>query len=260
MSKGFITLNLTLNLNLIRKSVIVLFIAQSIFAQSNIPEGFIEIREVIPDIILDMRYTTDHNFLGVTVDGYNAAKCFMTREAAEALLSVQKELRNFSLSLKIYDAYRPQRAVDHFVRWAKDLGDTLTKKEFYPTIDKNRLFVDGYIAERSGHSRGSTIDLTIVPIPLPYQPEFNIDDQCECYEPAENRFKDNSIDMGTGFDCFHPLSNTENPEINPQQRANRLLLKLIMDKYGFRNLPEEWWHFTLRNEPYPDTYFDFVIE
>lgn len=260
MSKVYLSLNLTLNFNLIRKCVFVLLIAQSIFAQSNIPQGFVEIREVIPDIILDMRYTLNHNFLGVQVDGYNAEKCYVTKEAAEALLKVQEELRKFSLSLKIYDAYRPQRAVDRFVRWAKDLGDTLTKKEFYPTVEKSRLFIDGYIAERSGHSRGSTIDLTIVPIPLPYQPEFNIDDQCECFEPETKRFKDNSIDMGTGFDCFHPLSHTENPDLNPQQRANRLLLKSLMDKYGFRNLPEEWWHFTLRNEPFPETYFDFVIE
>lgn len=260
MNKYFHKLNLNLNLNLIRKSIFVLFLAQTIFAQSKIPEGFVEIREVIPDVILDMRYTKNHNFLGVPVDGYYAEKCYITREAAEALLKVQEELRKFSLSLKIYDAYRPQRAVDHFVRWAKDLSDTLTRKEFYPTIDKSRLFIDGYIAERSGHSRGSTVDLTIVPIPLPHQPEFDNDNQCECYEPVGKRFNDNSIDMVTGFDCFHPLSHTENPALTPQQRANRLLLKTLMDKYGFRNLAEEWWHFTLRNEPYPNTYFDFVIE
>lgn len=238
----------------------ILLLTHAGFSQSSIPDGFVEIREVIPDVILDIRYTANHNFLGVPVNGYNAVKCYMTREAAEALLKVQEELRKFSLSLKIYDAYRPQRAVDHFVRWAKDLDDTLTKKEFYPTLDKSRLFIDGFIAEKSGHSRGSTVDLTIVPIPLPYQPEFDIDDQCECYEPMDKRFNDNSIDMGTGFDCFNELSHTENPELNPQQRANRLLLKSLMDKYGFRNLAEEWWHFTLRNEPFPDTYFDFVIE
>ena len=252
--------SLTRTLNLTHILLFILFLTQAGFSQSSIPDGFVEIREVIPDVILDIRYTTNHNFLGVPVDGYNDKKCYMTREAAEALLKVQEELRKFSLSLKIYDAYRPQRAVDHFVRWAKDLSDTLTKREFYPTLDKSRLFVDGYIAEKSGHSRGSTVDLTIVSIPLPVQPEFDIDDQCECYEPADKRFTDNSIDLATGFDCFHPLSHTENPELNPQQRANRLLLITLMDKYGFRNLAEEWWHFTFRNEPFPDTYFDFVIE
>lgn len=255
------TISHKVNLNHILTNVLlfILFYPQAFMPQSSIPEGFVEIREIIPDVILDMRYTSNHNFLGVPVDGYKAEKCYLTIEAAQALLKVQEELRNFSLSIKIYDAYRPQRAVAHFVRWANDLNDTLTKREFYPGVDKSRLFVDGYIAEKSGHSRGSTVDLTIVPIPLPFQPDFNIDDQCVCFESADNRFKDNSIDMGTGFDCFHPLSHTENQEITPQQKANRLLLKTLMDKYGFRNLPEEWWHFTLKHEPYPDTYFDFVI-
>jgi D-alanyl-D-alanine dipeptidase len=230
-----------------------------LFAQ-NIPEGFIEIRTVIPDIILDLRYTTNHNFLGRPVEGYLAEKCYLTKAAADSLAKVQTELRKFSLSLKIYDAYRPQCAVDDFVKWAKNLGDTLTKKEFYPTVDKSRLFVDGYIAEKSGHSRGSTVDLTIVPIPIPKQPEYDINNQCECYKPVNERFKDNSLDMGTGFDCFNSLSHTENPEISPQERANRLLLRSLMEKYGFKNLAEEWWHFTLKNEPFPKTYFNFLIK
>ena len=246
------------------KKITILIFLTLVFSTLNfsqeIPEGFVEIRKVIPDVVLDLRYLTNHNFLGVPVDGYISEKCYITKSASDSLAKVQAELRKFNLSLKIYDTYRPQRAVDHFVRWAKDLSDTLTKKEFYPTIDKSRLFVDGYIAEKSGHSRGSTIDLTIVPIPLPSQPEFDTDNQCECFESTEKRFNDNSIDMGTGFDCFHSLSHTENNEITPQQRANRLLLKSLMDKYGFRNLAEEWWHFTLRNEPFPATYFDFEIK
>jgi len=238
---------------------LTLFHIQSYFPQ-DIPDGFVEIREVIPDVILDFRYLTNHNFLGVPVDGYEAEKCYITKAAADSLAKVQEELRKFNLSLKIYDAYRPQRSVNHFVRWAKDLSDTLTKKEFYPTIDKSRLFIDGYIAEKSGHSRGSTVDLTIVAIPLRYQQDFDIQNQCECFESSEKRFKDNSIDMGTGYDCFNVLSHTENPRLTPQQKANRLLLKSLMDKYGFKNLAEEWWHFTLRNEPYPKTYFDFEIK
>lgn len=237
----------------------LLFVSTNITAQ-NLPNGFVEIRDVIPDIVLDLRYTTNHNFIGKPIDGYSSEKCFITKAAADSLSKVQNELRKFNLSLKIYDAYRPQRAVDHFVRWAEDLGDTLTKKEVYPNLDKDRLLIDGYIAKKSGHSRGSTIDLTIVSIPIPYQPEYNIEDQCECFKSLDERFKENSIDMGTGFDCFHQRSHTLNQEINAQQRANRLLLKTLMEKYGFKNLAEEWWHFTLINEPYPNTYFDFEIK
>lgn len=244
-----------------KKITLILYLLFSTFLYTQqIPEGFVEIREVIPDIILDLRYLTNHNFLGVTVDGYKSEKCYITNAAADSLLKVQQELKRFGFSLKVYDAYRPQKAVDHFVEWAKDLADTITKKEFYPTIDKSRLFINGYIAEKSGHSRGSTIDLTIVPLPLDPQPEFEINNQCECYRLIDERFKDNSIDMGSGFDCFNELSHTENPSLSYQQRANRLLLVSLMEKYGFRNLPEEWWHFTLKNEPFPDTYFDFNIE
>ncbi|GMU96480.1 MAG: D-alanyl-D-alanine dipeptidase [Ignavibacterium album] len=232
----------------------------SLALYSQIPEGFVEIREYIPDIVIDLRYYTDHNFLGRKVNGYEASKCYITKAAADSLAKVQEELKRFGLSLKIYDAYRPQRAVDDFVRWAKDLSDTLTKKEFYPTVDKSRLFADGYIAEKSGHSRGSTVDLTIVPFPVAEQEEFDLDNQCECYKSVDERFRDNSLDMGTGFDCFHPLSHTMNNNISPQQRANRLLLFSLMEKHGFKNLSEEWWHFTLINEPFPDTYFDFVIK
>jgi D-alanyl-D-alanine dipeptidase len=239
--------------------IFFLFYSATQFAQ-DIPEGFVEIRSAIPDIILDLRYITNHNFLGRPVDGYLSEKCYISKAAADSLLKVQTELRKFNLSLKVYDAYRPQRAVNDFVKWAKELSDTLIKKEFYPTVDKSRLFVDGYIAEKSGHSRGSTVDLTIVPIPTPIQPEFDVNNQCGCYKPVDERFKDNSLDMGTGFDCFSELSHTENPNLTPQQRANRLLLKSLMEKYGFKNLTEEWWHFTLRDEPFPNSYFNFEIK
>ncbi|HOC60313.1 MAG TPA: M15 family metallopeptidase [Smithellaceae bacterium] len=202
------------------------------------PDTFVHIEEIIPDALLDIRYFTEHNFLGVKVD-----------------------LAPFGMTIKIYDCYRPQRAVDHFVRWAKDVGDTRTKKEFYPTVDKQNLFRDGYIAERSGHSRGSTVDLTLVPLPAPIQPAYKAGDPLkECCLPAGVRFADNSLDMGTGFDCFGEMSHPENKDIGPQQRANRLLLKTLMARHGFRNLPEEWWHFTLDNEPYPDTYFNFPVK
>ena len=225
------------------------------------PAGFVDIQKIIPEIILDIRYYGQHNFLGERVEGYRAPKCFLSKEAAEALVGVQKELESYSLTLKIYDCFRPQRAVDHFVRWAKEINNTKTMREFYPTIDKKNLFKDGYIDSKSGHSRGSTVDLTIVLIPVPAQANYIQGQQLsECYLPVEKRFGDNSIDMGTGFDCFHELSNTANTNIGRQQKINRLLLKSLMEKHGFKNYDKEWWHYTLKNEPYPDTYFNFVIE
>lgn len=232
-----------------------------IYGNDVVPDTFVDIESVIPDVLLDIRYFGEHNFIGQRVDGYLAPKCLLTRQAAQALANVQKELAPFSLSLKIYDCYRPQKAVDHFVRWAKDLEDTKTKKEFYPTVDKRDLFRDGYIDSRSGHSRGSTVDLTIVPLPAPIQPHYAAGEPLkECYLPAGVRFADNSLDMGTGFDCFFELSHPENKDLGPQQRSHRLLLKTLMAKHGFRNYDKEWWHFTLNEEPYPETYFNFPVK
>ncbi|MBI4797763.1 MAG: M15 family metallopeptidase [Desulfarculus sp.] len=207
-----------------------------------------------------MRYFTNHNFLGVPVQGYEAPKCLLTRPAAEAMARVRERLLPLGLSLKIYDCYRPQRAVDHFVRWAKDTEDTLTKAEFYPTLDKKVLFPQGYIAERSGHSRGSTVDLTIVALPAAQEPAFDPARQVECFKPAVTRYPDNGLDMGGGFDCFHEISHTANPGVGPQQRANRALLKTLMEAQGFKSLAEEWWHYTLKDEPYPNTFFDFPVK
>jgi len=232
-----------------------------VHGKEKIPDNFADIKDVIPGIVLDIRYYSSYNFIGERIDGYLAAKCILTKEAADALSLVQKELEQFSLSLKIYDCYRPQRAVDHFVRWAEDIKDIKMQKEFYPTVDKKNLFKDGYIADKSSHSRGSTVDLTIVPIPVPRQEKYTAGQQLsECYHPADKRFSDNSIDMGTGFDCFHELSHTLNKNIGPRQRINRMLLKTLMEKHGFKNYELEWWHYTLKNEPYPDIYFNFAIE
>ena len=247
--------------------VLLIFVALYFLQSSHtvgtdkMPGNFIDIQKVIPDVVLDIRYYSPHNFVGERVDGYLAPKCFLTTDAAQALAGVQKDLAPYSMTLKIYDCYRPQRAVNHFVRWAKDIENTKTMREFYPTIDKRNLFKDGYIAEKSGHSRGSTLDLTIVPLPAPIQADYIPGQKLsECYLPAEHRFADNSIDMGTGFDCFHELSNTENKNIGRQQKINRLLLKSLMEKHGFKNYDMEWWHYTLKKEHYPDTYFNFVIE
>ena len=220
--------------------------------------GFVVLKDVDPTILHDIRYFTAHNFVGTRVDGYHQPLCILTRPAALALRKVQREMLKQGYTLKVYDCYRPQRAVDHFVRWAEDLADQRMKAEFYPRVDKTRLFEDGYIAEKSGHSRGSTLDLTIVRLPArhqrPYVPGERLVD---CAAPQ--RFPDNTVNMGTGYDCFDTLSHTDDPRITGQARENRQLLKSSMVRAGFRNLPEEWWHFTLNGEPYPDTYFDFPV-
>ncbi len=250
----------------IRAFVVLLFgfilaLPQAGFATGYAPPAFVDITHVVPGVHLDIRYFTAHNFVGAKVDGYRAPKCLLTRHAAEALHGVQKDLQPFGLSLKIYDCYRPQSAVNHFVRWAKDVSDTKTKKEFYPDIDKRNLFKDGYIAEKSGHSRGSTVDVTIVISGAPDQEAYRPGQPLfECYLPAGKRFRDNSIDMGTGFDCFSEVSHTAYGGIGAEQRIHRALLKTLMEKHGFVNYDKEWWHYTLRHEPFPDTYFDFAIE
>ncbi|MFI2201424.1 M15 family metallopeptidase [Streptomyces sp. NPDC020192] len=224
------------------------------------PKDFVALRTVDPTIIQEMRYFTPHNFVGERIDGYEQPICILTRPAAEALHQAQLRLLRQGYTLKVYDCYRPQRAVNHFVRWAKDLDDQAMKGEFYPNVDKSRLFADGYIAEKSGHSRGSTMDLTIVKLPArptrPYHPGQPL---VPCYAPKDERFPDNSVDMGTGFDCFDTLAHTLDPRIQGAQRANRLLLKNTLESLGFVNLAEEWWHYTYKPEPYPDTYFDFPV-
>ena len=213
---------------------------QRAMAQGNdesVPDYFEELQDFIPGIKLELRYFGEDNFVGQVIDGYYAEKVFMTQEAAAALANVQSDLANFGLSLKVFDAYRPQRAVDHFVRWAQDLDDTKMKTVFYPTVEKKDLFSSGYIAARSGHSRGSTIDLTIV-----------------------DAQSGEELEMGTPWDFFDPSSWPSNLELPPQARVNRNLLNAVMTKHGFKALPEEWWHFTLENEPYPDTYFNFPIK
>ncbi|GAA1417823.1 M15 family metallopeptidase [Streptomyces thermospinosisporus] len=224
------------------------------------PKDFVALSSVDATIIQEIRYFTRHNFVGERVDGYRQPMCILTRPAAQALHKAQKQLLRRGYSLKVYDCYRPQRAVDHFVRWAKDLSDQSMKDEFYPRVDKTRLFADGYIAEKSGHSRGSTVDLTLVKLPAkptrPYRPGEPL---TPCYAPKDQRFPDNSVDMGTGYDCFDTLSHTLDPRIQGEQRANRLLLKNTLENLGFVNLAEEWWHYTFKPEAYPDTYFDFPV-
>ncbi len=214
------------------------------------PSGFVELAEAVPDVILEVRYYSTYNFVGDRIDGYEAPCVLMTREAAKALKAVSDDVMAQGYRLKVYDAYRPQMAVSHFVRWAEDLNDTRMKPYFYPNETKGVLFEKGYIAAKSGHSRGSTIDLTL-------------------FDMATGK----ELDMGGTFDYFglesHPdwcgdpetMEYTGDGEdgITEEQFRNRMILRAAMLRHGFKPLVEEWWHFTLKDEPYPDVYFTFPV-
>ena len=182
-----------------------------------------------------MRYASAHNFVGRRIDGYERPLCLLTPQAAQALARVQQDLRPQGLGLKVYDCYRPRRAVADFAGWARDLSDQTTKAEFYPDVDKRDLFREGYIAERSGHSRGSTLDLTLV--------------------DRSGR----ELDMGTGHDLFSPRSWPGDRTVSLQAQDNRRRLAEAMARRGFAPYDKEWWHFTLAAEPHPDEYFDFPV-
>ena len=198
---------------------------------------FVEIAEAVPDAILEIRYFATYNFVGERIDGYEQPTALLTREAAEALREVSDEMMKKGYRLKIYDAYRPQCAVDHFVRWAADVTDTLMKPYFYPDLDKSVLFEQEYIMEKSGHTRGSTVDLTL----------FDMTTEKE-------------VDMGGTFDWFGEESHPDfTATLTDEQYANRMLLREAMLSHGFKPLDSEWWHFTLSDEPFPDTYFTFPV-
>lgn len=210
--------------------------AQAVDGQAR-PDAFVALHSVIPDLVVELRYLGSNNFLGRPVEGYRASVVYMTEPAALALKAVQEDLAEQGLGLKVFDAYRPQRAVDDFVRWAADSADTRMKQQYYPSLDKDELFPGGYIAERSGHSRGSTVDLTLV------------------------RLADaQELDMGSPYDFFDPVSWPADTSITAAQHANRMTLREAMLENGFRPISTEWWHFTLEGEPYPEVYFDFPVE
>ncbi|MBR0463498.1 MAG: M15 family metallopeptidase [Clostridia bacterium] len=199
--------------------------------------GFVRVSDAAPDVILEIRYYSTYNFVGERVDGYGAPVALLTREAAHALKAASDDAVSRGYRLKVYDAYRPQMAVDHFMRWALDARDIRMKPYFYPELEKDTLFPQGYIAEKSGHTRGSTVDLTL-------------------FDMSAGK----EVDMGGVFDYFGELSHPDYRDITPEQYENRMLLREIMLNAGFRPLDSEWWHFTLENEPYPDTYFTFPVE
>ena len=198
--------------------------------------GFVSIGEAVPDAILEIRYYSTFNFIGDRIDGYERPVALLTREAASRLKEVSSDLAEKGYRLKIFDAYRPQKAVDHFMRWAEDASDVRMKPYFYPDLRKTDLIPGGYIARLSGHSRGSTVDLTL----------FDMRTQKE-------------VDMGGPFDFFGERSHPDYSGIQESQAAVRMLLRNAMLRRGFRPLASEWWHFTLENEPYPDTYFTFPV-
>jgi D-alanyl-D-alanine dipeptidase len=202
--------------------------------------GLVDIRQLAPDIAEDIKYASSDNFVGTPVDGYLAPKCLLLKPAAEALARVERDLRAQHQRLKLFDCYRPARAVAHFVRWAGDLSDQRTKPEHYPKLDKSALLGD-YIAPVSGHSRGSTVDLTLM--------------QCDA---ADTHCA--PLAMGTDFDYFGTLANTDSPEASAAQHANREVLKRAMEREGFRNYAMEWWHYTLNPEPTPDTIYDVPVQ
>ena len=213
---------------------IFLFITITLYANEAEPSkhsAFTNINHSIPSLKFEMRYTTTDNFIGRPIDGSKEPICYLTDETAIALVKVQQSLQKEGLGLLVFDCYRPQRAVNHFVRWAKEINDTKMKSTYYPKVDKKDLFRDGYIAAKSGHSRGSTVDLTIV-----------------------------GFDMGTPFDFFDPRSHTNANTVTKKQHNNRMLLKKVMEENGFKNYAEEWWHYTLKEEPFKEHYFDFIIK
>ena len=216
---------------------------------------FVTLTDVVPDAILEIRYFSTYNFVGERIDGYLEPTAILTKRAADSLRAVSDDVLAKGYRLKIYDAYRPQKAVDHFVRWAANISDTRMKPYFYPDLDKSVLFQQEYIMEKSGHTRGSTVDLTL----------FDMTSEKE-------------LDMGGTFDWFGPESHPDfcgNPEtgqytgdnsqsptgrsITAEQFANRMILRGAMLRHGFRAIESEWWHFTLRDEPFPDTYFTFPV-
>ena len=197
---------------------------------------FVILSEVVPDAILEIRYYSTYNFIGDRIDGYEEPIALLTEEAAQALREVSDELKEDGYRLKIYDAYRPQSAVTMFWTWSKDREDTRMKEYFYPEVDKSDLNMYGYVAKHSGHSRGSTVDLTL----------FDMDTEKE-------------VDMGSTYDYFGDESHPDYSGITDEQRENRMILRDAMMRHGFKPIATEWWHFTLKDEPYPDTYFTFPV-
>ena len=226
---------------------------------SSIPADFVYLSAIDPTIIQSIRYFGHENFVGRRIDGYNKSTVILTQSAAVALKQAQNQFNKDGFTIVVYDAYRPQTAVDDFIRWSKDHNDILQKDSYYPRVDKEKVFDLGYVAEKSGHSRGSTVDISIMALGNSLQQikihkrKLNDNFQILCLD-------DGTVDMGSSFDLFDIASHFENDIIPDNYKHYRHYLKSVMKSHGFENYPNEWWHYTLVNEPYPRTYFDFAIE
>jgi zinc D-Ala-D-Ala dipeptidase len=229
-------------------------------AGSALPKGFVYLRDIDPTIVQDIRYAGSHNFVGRPIRGYPAAECILSQPAANALEDVQRKLAEKALSLIVWDCYRPTRAVDDFLQWSKDPAHSEMKTEFYPRTGKEKLFALGYLAKPSAHSRGSTVDLAIVPTAFSSAPPPNPSQSLKaCTSPKGERFEDGTIDFGTGYDCLDVLANTSNARAGGTALRNRQTLRSYMQGAGFRPYAREWWHFELNNEPFHRGGFDFEV-
>ena len=222
------------------RKILLLLLFISFYTKSQeIPESFIDLKKVVPNLIVDLRYSTTNNFMGKPIDGYITKRAIGTIEMADKLKIAQKTFNSYGLGIKIFDAYRPQKAVNHFIRWSKIEEDTINKTKYYPELKKKLLFELGFIAKKSGHSRGSTIDLTLV------------------YLEGNNKGKE--VDMGSKWDFFGDISNYNYPHLSKKQKYYRKLLRETLLSSGFIPYEKEWWHFTLNKEPFPKTYFNFIV-
>lgn len=250
-----------------KKSLLInyIFSIHSCFALSSeaCAKGFVYLHEVDPTILACVRYNNNENFVGKPIDGYKKSVVIITKQAAEALKKVQEEVKKDGYNLVVYDAYRPQQAVDHFVRWGKDINDQSKKSFYYPRVNKAQLFERGYVAKRSGHSRGSTVDVTL--IKEGQQLHSIIEKDRELLDGYTIKILDDgTVDMGSSFDLFDAASHVENNLIKEECKKLRNYLKTVMQRHGFKGCATEWWHFTLKNEPFAtdkeSSYFNFVIE
>ena len=216
--------------------IVIFVISYSFYFHNKLHDGFVYLKDIDTSIIVDLKYYSTENFTGQRVEGYHSNIAILTKESATALSNVQDDLKKLGYSLILYDAYRPQSAVDFFVKWSKKINDTSYKDVYYPNIKKSDLFELGYIAYKSGHSRGSTVDVSLIEI-------------------STNK----EIDMGTVFDYFGVESHTFFNGISEKQKSNRLILHKVMSRNGFKNYTKEWWHYTLENEPF-QKYFDFLVK
>lgn len=237
------------------------FILFFIFSATSyaLPKSFVYLHDVAPDIIQDMRYATSNNFIGNPIPGYKKGVCIVTKAVGEQLNKAEQEIKAKGYTLKVYDCYRPQRSVNYFYKWSQKLNDQRQKASFYPRENKKELFDRKYIALSSGHTRGSTLDLTLVKLDSSSK-KSSKNHLTRCYGKSPNYLDDNSIDMGTRFDCLDISAHIHYSKLSKTQQKNRMLLQKLMISYGFKPYLYEWWHYTLNNEPYPNNYFTFLVK